>query len=75
MTSLLGAVHRDQGMMLYHDQPPDGHRQSQPDRYVVDHQREVGVEQVEGSPEKRKYKLKRFHHNVKARKPKIFHQK
>ena len=52
VTSLHGAVHRDQGVMLDHDQPPDGNRQSQPDRYVVDHQREVGVEQVEGSPEK-----------------------
>ena len=52
MTSLHGAVHRDQGVMLDHDQPPDGNRQSQPDRHVVDHQREVGVEQVEGSPEK-----------------------
>ena len=54
MTSLHGAVDRHQGVMLDHDQPPDGHCQRQPDRYVVDHKGEVGVKQVEGSPGNRR---------------------
>ena len=72
MTSLHGAVHRDQGVMLYHDQPPDGHCQSQPDRYVVDHQREVGVEQVEGSPEKEKIRGKRISPQYQGSKVELF---
>ena len=50
MASVHGAVDRRQAVVLDHDVPPYGDGEGEPDADVVDHDGEVGVEQVERRP-------------------------
>ena len=38
----------------YHDEPPDGEAEGEPDADGVDHDAEVGVEPDDGRPERRR---------------------